>query len=196
MKMEQEKQRLRNEIRRQRRDLEPAWVRRMSERIMEQVTALPEFQRADVVAGYVAQPKEVQTALLIERCWEWGRRLCVPTFDLEGGAYRMAFLEKGAEMVPGPAGILQPRVVTWVEPEEIQFVAVPALAFDREGIRLGHGGGHYDRMLARVRAFKVGTVFEFQVFEHLPRSSHDQRVDLIVTEANEYRCDGATAAFE
>lgn len=190
MKVEQEKQRLRDDIRKQRRLLESAWVRRMSERIMTQVMALAEFERADVVAGYVSQPKEVQTTLLMERCWALGRRLCVPTFDLDEGLYRMAFLEKGAEMVPGPAGILQPRVVTWAEPEEIRFAVVPALAFDRQGVRLGHGGGHYDRILARMQGYKVGTVFEFQVFERLPCGSHDQRVNLVITEANQYPCCG------
>lgn len=194
MNVEQEKQRLRNEMRQQRRLLEPAWVRRMSERIMEQVVALDEFRRGGIVAGYVSQPKEVQTTVLMERCWKDGRQLCVPTFDLDEGLYRMALLEKDAEMVPGPAGILQPRVVEWVEPEEIQFAAVPGLAFDRCGVRLGHGGGNYDRMLARVHGYKVGTVFEFQVLEHMPFGSHDQRVNLIVTEAHRYTCNGVVSS--
>ncbi len=188
MKSEQEKRRLRNEVRRQRQLLEPAWVREMSARIMERTMALAEFRRAECVASYWPLPKEVQTHLMLEQCWSAGRRVCVPAFDLERSTYRMALLEKNAEMVPGPAGILEPRVVSWIEPEEIQFMAVPAMAFDRDGVRLGHGGGHYDRLMARSRAYKVGTVFEFQVYDRLPHEQHDQRVNLIITEAGQHFC--------
>ena len=187
MKIEEQKRKLRNEIRQQQQRLEPAWVRAMSERIMEQVMALESFRHAKCVGGYWSLPKEVQTARLIEHCWETGRRLCIPAFDIEQGTYRMALLEKGCDMVPGQAGILEPRVISWVDPEEMDFMVVPAVAFDRDGYRLGHGGGHYDRILARSRAFKVGTVFDFQVYEHLPRQIHDQCVHLVITEAGTYR---------
>lgn len=188
MNIEQEKKKIRDEIRRRRQQLDPSWVRAMSQRIMERVLSLDEFRRSRCVAGYWSQPKEVQTRAMIERCWESGQRLCVPAFDLEQSTYRMTLLEKGTEMVPGPAGILEPRVVSWIEPEEIDFMVVPAVAFDLEGTRLGHGGGHYDRILSRSQAYKVGTVFEFQVFERLPRDGHDQRVHLIITEVGEHRC--------
>lgn len=79
--------------------------------------------------------------------------------------------------VPGPA---QPEVVPRV-------VLVPLLTFDRDGYRLGYGGGFYDRTLAALRArgpvLAVGLAFAAQEVEAVPRGEHDQRLDWIVTEA-------------
>lgn len=183
-----EKEKIRKAMLTRRRALATAWVREMSERIMTRLLAMEEFNRAVCVGSFLSQPKEVHTKAMILRCWDLGHRVCVPAFDLESGVYRMALLERGAEMAPGPAGILEPRVIVWVDPEEIDFIAVPAVAFDRQGVRLGHGGGYYDRLLARSPAFKVGIVFDFQVIEKLPQGNHDQRVHCVLTECREYIC--------
>ena len=63
---------------------------------------------------------------------------------------------------------------------------VPGLLFDVDGYRLGRGGGHYDRFLARIRALPrvavVGLCFDEQLVESLPRDAWDERVDAVVTE--------------
>lgn len=71
-----------------------------------------------------------------------------------------------------------------VEPESIDFVLVPGLAFDCEFYRLGYGGGYYDRFLPRLRsgALKIGVAFGFQVLESLPHDEHDARLEALVTE--------------
>jgi len=71
-----------------------------------------------------------------------------------------------------------------VEPESIELVLVPGLAFDREFYRLGYGGGYYDRFLPRLRpgALKIGVAFSFQVVEFLPHDAHDASLDALLTE--------------
>ena len=60
---------------------------------------------------------------------------------------------------------------------------VPALAFDRDGYRLGYGGGFYDRYLSSYDMFTVGAVYHpFVTEEALPRDSYDVRVDVIATD--------------
>ncbi|MEK9678945.1 MAG: 5-formyltetrahydrofolate cyclo-ligase [Rhodospirillaceae bacterium] len=63
---------------------------------------------------------------------------------------------------------------------------VPMLAFDRDGYRLGYGGGFYDRTIAALReagpCLTVGAAYAGQLMDYLPRESHDQPLDLIVTE--------------
>ncbi len=70
-----------------------------------------------------------------------------------------------------------------LDPSSIDVVAVPGVAFDRRGGRIGYGGGYYDRFLRGVSAFTVGLGFGHQVLdEDLPGGSFDLPVDAIVTE--------------
>ena len=65
---------------------------------------------------------------------------------------------------------------------KISVFLVPALAFDREGRRLGRGGGYYDRVLSQTSGIKVGLAWDDQISnEALPEESHDVRMDAIVT---------------
>ena len=66
----------------------------------------------------------------------------------------------------------------------IDVVIVPGSAFDREGGRMGYGGGFYDAFLRRLRpeARRIGIGFEAQLVEHVPCEEHDLCVDLLVTE--------------
>jgi 5-formyltetrahydrofolate cyclo-ligase len=69
---------------------------------------------------------------------------------------------------------------------------VPLLAFDREGFRLGYGGGFYDRTLVKLRAFKtvvaIGVGYLAQLVDAVPRADYDQRLDFIMTEEETITC--------
>ena len=71
-----------------------------------------------------------------------------------------------------------------VDPADIDVVLLPGLAFDLAGVRLGRGGGHFDRLLPRLRADRVlvGVAPEAVVVERLPREEHDVRVTHLATE--------------
>jgi 5-formyltetrahydrofolate cyclo-ligase len=62
----------------------------------------------------------------------------------------------------------------------------PLAAFDREGFRLGYGGGIYDATLSELRAKKsitaVGVAYACQETDHVPTEPHDQRLDFLMTE--------------
>jgi phosphomannomutase len=73
---------------------------------------------------------------------------------------------------------------TVVDPTAVDVALVPGLAFDRSGTRLGRGGGHYDRLLTRLRpeAITVGVAPAALVVEALPSEDHDVRLTHLVTE--------------
>ena len=73
-----------------------------------------------------------------------------------------------------------------VQPKDVGFMVVPAMAFDRSGNRLGHGYGHYDRLMAKCPGYKVGLVFEVQIVDEVPMEPQDVAVDVVVTEQNLY----------
>jgi 5-formyltetrahydrofolate cyclo-ligase len=68
---------------------------------------------------------------------------------------------------------------------DAQLVLVPALAVDRDGVRLGRGGGSYDRALARVgpSTLVVALLHEGELLDRIPGEVHDQRVDAVLTPA-------------
>ena len=100
------------------------------------------------------------------------------------------------EWAPGDALVLG-RWNIKVPPEEAPEVLpdvllVPLLAFDREGFRLGYGGGFYDRTLEKLRTLKkvtaIGIAYAGQEMDTVPRDSFDQRLDWIMTEKETFKC--------
>lgn len=71
------------------------------------------------------------------------------------------------------------------DPRLLDVVVVPGLAFTRDGLRLGQGGGHYDRLIARLspHCLTVGACYAEQLVEELPIEVHDRAVDVVVTDA-------------
>lgn len=84
----------------------------------------------------------------------------------------------------GPGGVLQPPKGT---PErtldEVEAVILPGLAFDKQGVRLGYGGGFYDRLLEGKNILLVGVCTERVRVDALPSEPHDVRASAIITEA-------------
>jgi 5-formyltetrahydrofolate cyclo-ligase len=76
-----------------------------------------------------------------------------------------------------------------VDPAVVDAAVLPGVAFDPRGGRLGAGGGHYDRLLARLptETTRIGVGFACQLVPHVPTEPHDQRVEVVVTEASVHR---------
>jgi 5-formyltetrahydrofolate cyclo-ligase len=112
-----------------------------------------------------------------------GKRLLLPYLSEET-------VMEAAEVLPGEAlepthyGPREPGRRVAVDPDQVDLVVTPGLAFDGEGNRLGYGGGHYDRYLARMGrgALRVGAAFSLQIVERIPTEPGDERVDVVVTD--------------
>jgi len=160
------KNEIRDEMRENRKALDADWIDENSGGIERAVAELAEFQKASVVASYVAMQGEVRTDAIIERCWDERKTVCVPAYRVEAGHYDFARMDRDARMIVGPSQILEPEQKQWIPADEVDLVLLPGVAFDSLGGRVGHGGGHYDRILGRVRSgmpFTVGLAFEFQI---------------------------------
>ena len=69
-----------------------------------------------------------------------------------------------------------------VEPNDIDLLIVPGIAFDSEGFRMGFGGGYYDRFLQSFKGNTVSLAFQEQIVSNLPKEDHDIPVEKIITD--------------
>ncbi|MBN1978994.1 MAG: 5-formyltetrahydrofolate cyclo-ligase [Anaerolineae bacterium] len=86
-------------------------------------------------------------------------------------------------------GMLEPAAdLPTVDPAGIDAALVPGVAFDRQGGRLGFGGGYYDCFLSTTPALRIGIAFDQCLARQLPRGEHDQRMDWVATQSKMIDC--------
>jgi len=158
---------------------------------------LPEYQAAQTVLWYLDCRSELRTRHVLPELLASSKRIIVPycTVD-EAGANKLGlwWLQSMDELVIGKWKILEPPRERWgeagkeVQPEELDLVVVPGVAFSRGGGRMGNGQGYYDRLLDRVRpdCRLVGLCYECQLFDDLVVGPHDVFMDQVVTEQAVY----------
>lgn len=86
----------------------------------------------------------------------------------------------------GTFGVLEPTTNVWIKPEDFDVIIVPAVAFDGNKHRIGHGRGYYDRYLKNTNALKIAVAYDCQYVEHIEAEEHDVMMDYIVTESQVY----------
>lgn len=154
----------------------------------DRLAGLPELAAAELVALYAALPDEADPGPARDALERAGSRIALPRVTDAG---TLVLVAADGDLTPGYRGVLEPAG----EPlpvDAVDVIVVPGVAFDRDGGRLGRGGGHYDRLLASVGASttSVGFAFSFQLIEHVPVLDHDQPVDVIVTDEEVVRRTG------
>ena len=185
---ERDKDALRAQMRGVRASIDPEERARMVRAVEERLAALREFAAAGTVLLFYSFGSEVGTAGVARRVLGEGKRLLLPFLADEG--MEAAEVVPGDELSPTAYGPREPARRVAVNPRKVDLVVTPGLAFDRAGRRLGYGGGHYDRYLARLRpdAIRVGIGFSVQVVDEVPAGPADQQVHLVVTDAEVIDC--------
>ena len=164
----------------------------VSARITDRVMEMPQYRDAHCVMWYVDVRDEVRTRHALPEALTQGKKVIVPY--CVDGELELFWLESMDELELGMYRILEPRAELRsvqekkVLPQELDFVMVPGVAFDREGGRTGHGKGYYDKLLqhARPDAPLVALGFECQLFPEIPMQPHDIFMDAVVTEEAVY----------
>lgn len=183
---DQEKQHLRARGRALRRDINnPAAGARIAEQGLVMVDALDLEPSQTIVAGYWPLDGEADVRPLLLNLHERGFSCSLPVVMASGRSLRFRSWRPGMDLVPGAHGCLQPGDR---ESEVVpNLLLAPLVAFDRQGGRLGMGGGYYDRTLETLRArgpvTAVGIAYAAQEVDRVPGMGHDQPLDWIVTEA-------------
>ena len=179
---------LRREVLAQRDAMPPEARAAASLAIAERLLALPELEDARAVMLFSSFGSEVDTTPMLERLEDRGVRAALPRIaerDIVPVSYRV-----GDPITMTAFGAREPAAGEVLADAEVDVVVTPGVAFDRQGRRIGYGGGFYDRFFRRARpeVFRVAVAFALQVVEDVPQGHADLPVNAIVTEREVIRC--------
>lgn len=156
------------------------WMK-LSQKVCSKLLDHPWLGQAQRIALYSAKISELSLSFAQSELFHSGKELAFPRVTEDGLKFYQVDEETSFEK--SKFGILEP--VSDKILEGIQVYIVPAVAFDRQGHRLGYGKGYYDRALEKTYAKKIGVAFDFQIFEALPYEKHDIRMNTILTNSEE-----------
>ncbi len=152
-----------------------------SEQIFAQLEQLPVFAMAKTIMAYWAMPDEVQTHAAVCRWAAAGKHIVLPVVD---GCNLILREFSGVERLCAGqlCSIGEPVAGREYQPEALDLIVVPGVAFDKQGGRMGRGKGYYDRLLATTNAYKIGVCFDCQLVSVVPLEPFDVRMDAVITE--------------
>lgn len=187
------KQKLRKEILNSRVSIPKDEVDKKSEEITQHLLESDFYKNSKVIMAYIDFRNEVKTESFIKKAVEDGKRVVIPISLVETRQLLLSeIIDYDNELTPGAYGILEPKpeFIREVDPQLVDLVLVPGVAFDNRGYRIGYGAGYYDRFLERVRkeTNKVALAFDLQIVEHAHEDSHDFPVQYILTESGKITC--------
>lgn len=134
------------------------------------------------VGCYISFGSEPQTRQFMEVASQAGLVIAAPKLSSDS----MDFSLFTGELVHNPLGFDEPAAVR--RPAKLDLIVAPALAVTEAGVRLGRGGGYFDRYLEKNSIPTVALVFDDEVLPELPHELHDRRVDFVITPEREITC--------
>lgn len=155
--------------------------------VAKRLSEFASVQFADTVMVYLPIAGELNFMPLMQSWIEESRIVCTPVVDWESQTMRAGLLTGlgDDELVQDQHGIRNPAKFIPVPHDTIEVVIVPGVAFTKNGIRLGRGGGYYDKFLAAYAPpIILGVCFDEQVVDSLPAQEHDIRMTAVITPTN------------
>lgn len=189
------RQALRAPLIERRRQLGPAERMAAARGLRHSLETLPEFLVDVRIGGYWAHAGELPLNLAIAPLDGRGQQFHLPVIG-PGRRLRFAPWRTGDEVRPNRYGIPEPPAgAGLLAPEELDLVLLPLLGFDRQGNRLGFGGGFYDASFAFLkerprpdRPILVGVGYAFQELPLIEPQPWDVRLDYVATDQELIDC--------
>jgi len=165
----------------------------------KQLTVHPKIIQAKKIAMYLANDGELDTSLLIEWCWQQQKEVYLPVIHpFSKGQLLFLKYHKNSEMITNQYGIKEPKLdirdITVLS--DLNIILTPLVAFDKQGNRLGMGGGFYDRTLAtwysniqshsQTKLYPIGIAHDCQLTTELPTDSWDIPLPEIITPTKKF----------
>lgn len=153
----------------------------MDEKLVEKLLDSEEYKNAHNIFCYVGMSSEVDTSRFIRRALSDNKNIAVP--KITGKAIMEAVTINSLDELKSvpPYGILEPTELKDIM-EVIDLIIVPGVAFDKDGGRLGHGAGFYDRFLKlHKEATTLALCYDLQLIASVPKEEHDVNIQKIIS---------------
>lgn len=154
------------------------------------------FSGVGIIIGFMAMKGEPDAMEFLRGRLSAGCTVMLPSYNVESGQYGLsavgglddAWLHVGRYGIPEPLSGIARAYPPYSFSDRALWL-VPGLAFSPGGMRLGRGGGFYDRLLEKSDGLKVGLLFDCQLLPRLPSEPHDAVMDCLVTETRIINCE-------
>ena len=182
-----QRQQIRNEIRRRRKALSSAEQQLAAQQAAQQAVSFPPITQANKVALFLSVDGELNTRPLIELLWQSGQQVYLPVLHpFSAGNLLFIRYQPETPLRPNRLRIPEPGldIRQMATLDELDVILVPLVAFDAHGQRLGMGGGYYDRTLQRWQqhgCLPVGFAHHCQQVGELPVADWDIPLPALIT---------------
>lgn len=178
-----DKKELRKQLKAQRQAFSSEQVERSSQLVCQHILQSEAYKAAKCILGYLAFGKELNIDTVLQQALKEGKQVYVPDI-VSATEFKAAELTGFDSFVYDRYGIRSmAEPIKHEEPAKLDLVLVPAVAFAKDGSRMGMGAGYYDRFLLKCpQAHKLGVGYEELLQEKLPTDEYDLPVDSLVTE--------------
>lgn len=184
-----EKKALRKDILTKRKNIDTAEKEKMDKEILDRFFESKYYKEAENIFIYISYDSEIDTSEIIDKAFKDGKKIYVPRTEFETRLMDAVEITSFDNLIKSSYGILEPSIEdSHINPNELDLIVVPGVAFDRNGGRMGYGAGFYDRYFKKInkdnikRIVKLALAYDFQVLEEVPMNVQDVPVDFIITE--------------
>ena len=186
---------LRASLRAKRQAVSAAERARAARQVAQHAAAALNLHSGQRIGIYAATAEELDTSCLIALALRRRCHVYLPRIDRRARMSTMHFAPLSARQSINRFGITEPAGLRLASVRLLDVVFLPLVGFDRHGIRLGMGGGYYDRAFGfrRLRSswhapLLVGIGYASQEVASIAPAAHDVPLDLVITEREVIRC--------
>lgn len=142
------------------------------------------WKQAETVGITISQEFEWDTMKIIETGWKQGKTVCVPKCFPATKGMEFYQIDTYEQLEVVYYNLLEPKrsMTKHIPPERMDSLLVPGIIFDRQGYRIGFGGGYYDRFLVKYKNKTASILHSSQLIDTIPKDPFDLPVDHLITE--------------
>lgn len=147
------------------------------------------YKEAQNIFIYISYDSEINTKRIISRAIKEGKNIYVPRTEFSTKLMNAVKINNFDNLIESRYGILEPKKEEpFINPNDLDLIVVPGVAFDKNGGRVGYGAGYYDRYFKRIdnqnkfRVTKFALIYDFQLIDEVPTDEEDVLVDAVLTE--------------
>lgn len=147
------------------------------------------YKESENIFIYISYDSEINTKDIIMRAIKEGKKIYVPRTEFSTKLMNAVRIENFDNLVESRYGILEPKKdEPFIDPNDLDLIVVPGVAFDKNGGRVGYGAGYYDRYFKRInnenksKIIKLVLAYDFQLIDKVPTDEEDVLIDAVMTE--------------